>query len=386
MGDLQIHGNQGAVAVADSFNALVADIYDSTTRANGFEPFLKKLCEYTNSATANMSTVNVADGCFIGGWLHGFRQEDIAFYVEHNLIEQDPLAQRVMHSGPGPFVVTRQTIDWEELKGREIYHQWMAPQDMIDAAGSMIGSEGNVLTTLFVQRNSRQGEFGESQLELLNSLIPHLQRAVSLYMRLLEKNVHHQPLTAALDAMATPTILLDARGMVSFANRSAREFVEERDWIGVDDGVLTITDSGLRNKFLRLLVDNTSYAFSGKVDDKSIVHFEVDGERVAFLMQPVDASRGSDAHGGAILFIHRHRQNIDETKVPMVAELFHLSPAEGQVALLLSQGLSVVAIADYTGRKENTVRMQLKSAFAKTGVNTQGQLVSLILTSPVFLS
>ena len=71
MGEIQIYPDQSALSVTDSFNALVADIYDSTTRTNGFEPFLKKLCEYTNSASANMSTVNVTDGCFIGGWLHG---------------------------------------------------------------------------------------------------------------------------------------------------------------------------------------------------------------------------------------------------------------------------------------------------------------------------
>jgi len=385
MGELQIYDNHSTLSVSNSFNALVADIYDSTTRTNGFEPFLKKLCEYTNSASANMSTVNIADGCFIGGWLHGFKQEDIAFYIENNLIDQDPLAQRVMHNVPGSFVVTRDTIDWEVLKQREIYYKWMAPQDMIDAAGSMIGSEGNILTTLFVQRNSQQGLFSHSELELLNSLIPHLQRSVSLYMRLQEKDLRHQPLTAALDAMAIPTILLDARGMVSYANRSAREFMEGRGWLRIDNNVLTINNARLRNRFLKLLVNNTSYASTGKIDDKSIVHFEADGERVAFLMQPVDASRGGDAHGGALLFIHQQKQYIDKTRIPIVAELFHLSPAEAQVALLLSQGMSVAAIAEYTGRKENTVRMQLKSAFAKNGINTQSQLVSLILTSPAFL-
>lgn len=385
MGELQVNNNKNRLCVAESFNSLVADIYDSTTRANGFEPFLKKLCEYTDSASANMSTVNAVEGCFVGGWLHGFKQEDIALYVEENLIEQDPIAQKVMNSGPGRFVLFREALDWEEFKQREIYKKWVVPQDIVDSAGSMISSEGHILTTLFIQRNSRQGQFTDHQLELLNSLIPHLQRAVSLYMRLLEKNVNHQPLTAALDALATPTILLNARGMVSYANRSARDFVEGRGWIAIDDGVITINNAGLRNKFIKYLVDNTSYAFSEQVDSKSIIHVEMDGERVAFLMQPVDESREQGAHGGAMLFIHRHVQNIDESKAPIIAELFHLSPAEAQVALLLSQGMSVGAIVDFSGRTENTIRTHLKSAFAKTGVNTQSQLVSLILTSPVFL-
>ena len=103
-------------------------------------------------------------------------------------------------------------------------------------------------------------------------------------------------------------------------------------------------------------------------------------------MQPLNASVESGGHGGALLFIHQQNDNIDETKTRLIAELFHITPAEAGVGLLLSQGMTIKAIAEFTGRKEETIRSQLKSAFAKTGVNSQSQLVSLILASPVFLT
>ncbi len=66
--------------------------------------------------------------------------------------------------------------------------------------------------------------------------------------------------------------------------------------------------------------------------------------------------------------------------------MFQLTPAESQVSLLLAQGMNVDAIASFTGRKVSTIRAQLKSVYAKTGVKTQGQLISLLLASPVFLT
>lgn len=385
MGDLKITATK-QLLVDDVYNRLVGEIYDSVTRANAFEPFLKLLCEVTASSSANMSTVDTTEGCFVGGWIYGFRREDIELYIEENLISQDPIAQTIMTSAPGRFYTFRETMDWEEFKKREIYRRWVEPQGIIDSAGSMIASERNTLTTLFVQRKCEHGEFTEEHLALLNSLVPHLQRAMSLYHRLLEKDIGNQPLTDAIDALYTPTIILDSRGLVSYANKVAREYIDGRRWLSIKDGVLSSTNTALRNKFISYLMNNNSYNFAGQIEGHGIIHAEVDGERIAFYLQPVNSSTDKDGHGGALLFIHRQGQRLDESKVPAVKELFHISLAEAQIALLLAHGMSVDAIASYTGRKANTVRMQLKSVFAKTGVNTQSQLVSLLLTSPVFLT
>lgn len=370
----------------ERYSELIASIYDSATHPEAFEPFLKKLCQYTESASANLSTVNVRDGCFVGGWVYGFMKEDIALYIEDNLIKQDPIAQKVMSSPPGQFITLRETIDWDLFRQREIYKKWVEPQDILDAAGCMISSEGSILTTLFIQRNSAQGLFTDEHVTILNSLLPHIQRSISLYLRLTDKNLANQTLPNVLDALATPTILLDSRGTVSHVNNSAQAFIEKRGWIGIENSVLALSVKELRNRLNSLLLTNAAYLYTEKGGGQSVVHTQVKGERIAFCIQPVDASPGSGAHGGALLFIHQQHHCIDEKKVPVIAELFHLTQAEARVALLLAQGMNIEAIADYVDRQANTVRKQLKSAFAKTGVNSQSQLVSLLLTSPIFLT
>jgi DNA-binding CsgD family transcriptional regulator len=62
----------------------------------------------------------------------------------------------------------------------------------------------------------------------------------------------------------------------------------------------------------------------------------------------------------------------------MLAQTFGLSPAEAKVASLLAEGKSVEEIARAQAVLENTVRMQLKSVFAKTGTHRQGELIALV--------
>jgi DNA-binding CsgD family transcriptional regulator len=64
--------------------------------------------------------------------------------------------------------------------------------------------------------------------------------------------------------------------------------------------------------------------------------------------------------------------------------LYGLTPAECRVALLLSDGHAPRKIANMVGVTDNTVRSQIKSIFAKTGVKRQVELIRLLLNNLAF--
>ena len=64
--------------------------------------------------------------------------------------------------------------------------------------------------------------------------------------------------------------------------------------------------------------------------------------------------------------------------VEILQALFDLSPAEARVAAMITEGHSVSTISQRLSVKPNTVRVQLKAIFSKTGTNRQGELVSLL--------
>jgi DNA-binding CsgD family transcriptional regulator len=60
---------------------------------------------------------------------------------------------------------------------------------------------------------------------------------------------------------------------------------------------------------------------------------------------------------------------------------FGLSPTEAEVAARLATGDRIEDIADARGVSQETVRVQVKRALAKTEMRSQGQLIGLLARS-----
>jgi DNA-binding CsgD family transcriptional regulator len=73
------------------------------------------------------------------------------------------------------------------------------------------------------------------------------------------------------------------------------------------------------------------------------------------------------------------RREIPSTEV--IQGLFDLTPAEARVARGIAAGKTVDELADEAGLAALTVRNQLKSAFRKTGVSRQADLVGILVGS-----
>jgi DNA-binding CsgD family transcriptional regulator len=59
----------------------------------------------------------------------------------------------------------------------------------------------------------------------------------------------------------------------------------------------------------------------------------------------------------------------------LLHDLYGLTPAETRLSIMLLQGATLSEIAEWASVSLNTVRTQLKSIFAKTGIKRQTDLV-----------
>jgi DNA-binding CsgD family transcriptional regulator len=71
-----------------------------------------------------------------------------------------------------------------------------------------------------------------------------------------------------------------------------------------------------------------------------------------------------------------------KSRSQLLGELFHLTPAESRIAMLLAAGREPSEIAARTRSSYATVRSHLKSIYQKTNVSRQSQLVRLISMLP----
>jgi DNA-binding CsgD family transcriptional regulator len=229
------------------------------------------------------------------------------------------------------------------------------------------------------ERRKDLGPFENAYIEVLNRLRPHLGRAAILSAQLgLERA---KGMTDALDAIGIPAAVLRTNGRLSIGNQHFQELIplvvqDRRDRLFLMD---ESADALLAETLMRL----GSNGPTGR--SRSIpVPAQAGRPPLIFHVFPVcGAARDLFSRGLALLI----GTPIDRTLVPaaeVLQVLFDLTPAEARVARAVAQGKTVDAIALTNGVSRETVRTQLASVLAKTGMSRQAELVALLAGKALF--
>jgi DNA-binding CsgD family transcriptional regulator len=87
---------------------------------------------------------------------------------------------------------------------------------------------------------------------------------------------------------------------------------------------------------------------------------------------------------GAVLFVSDPVEPV-QLSMETICNLYGLTPAEGRLALGLTNGRTMDSLAEEWNVSMHTVRSQLRQIFRKTETSRQSELVKLILTGPAAL-
>ncbi|MGA0599181.1 helix-turn-helix transcriptional regulator [Caulobacter sp. KR2-114] len=88
--------------------------------------------------------------------------------------------------------------------------------------------------------------------------------------------------------------------------------------------------------------------------------------------------RGAREDGRAVVTCVELDAGVSQLQVGDVVELFSLSPAEAEIAILLTRGSSLADVAQHRGVQQETVRGQVKALLRKVGVANQKQLAAVM--------
>ena len=182
-----------------------------------------------------------------------------------------------------------------------------------------------------------------------------------------------------LDCFRIGVILADAGGRVLAANRPAHEILSLKDGLEFNREFLRAAlpqeTSALRN----LIVAGRAPVFLSLSRPAGKRPLSV---LVRHLSQDRDAS--SSEWPVTVVFVSDPDQRL-ELDPTGVKDLYGLTPAEATVASLVGVGQPALDAARRLGVQTNTVRMQLKQVYAKTGARRQSSLVYLIMSGPAHL-
>jgi len=276
----------------------------------------------------------------------------------------------------------------EELHGTQVYQEILEPGGVEFSLGVNLIEDTRSLSYFLALRNKSQRRFDSADCDLMNELIPHLNRAVILQRDIgtidFEKNVAAN----TLDNMAIGVLVVSSLSRILFSNATAQEILQDRDGLSVVDGIIVPSkaNEGRLSAAIDLVISQAwkGSAVSGQavsvVRNKSLVPLQI----------YVSPLLGENTYSGwarkseplAILTI-RDSERPMETRQEVLCKAFGLTASQARLVTLIVGGLSLQRAANNAGITEASARQYLKIAFDKMNVSRQGEMVAKVLSLPL---
>jgi DNA-binding CsgD family transcriptional regulator len=277
---------------------------------------------------------------------------------------------------------SEQLCPFRELSRSEYYNDFLKSLGIDHAAFVLLQRTRHGDAILGIYRSRRQGEFDESALDVLRLLLPHVQRAFNLHLKISDLKARTGGLTAALDMMPTGVVLVGAKGEIVLMNRTASAILARRDG-------LVATPAGLRaqcvseSNHLERLIRQGVAAFAGAgFSPAGLLISRSQQPPLQVLVTPAKNLALDITHAAcAVVFITDPAQK-ERPLQDVLGTFFGLTPAEARVAGMLGGGSSPREIAQRLDVSSNTIKSQLASIYGKTGTSRQAQLVRLLMRLP----
>ncbi|MFT4100863.1 MAG: helix-turn-helix transcriptional regulator [Burkholderiaceae bacterium] len=377
---------------ADSLPAwidpLLAHLYDGVLSPTGFQRFVQTLVDCMDCKSAILFTVHGPTQALKMMWVHGIEDEWLQRYAL-DIGRDDIFVQLLLAPPRRGFLASNLDlppagIDFERSR---FFREWLAPQGVRTAAGTLVLAENDWITQLVVQRSDAQPPFRPIELDWMDRLLSHLQRALRMRQRLGELEHGQSLLAGGLEIPAAPTLLLDEQNLVTYVNQRAAALLAEADSpLRLDRGMLVARERDVHLR-LQFAIGNAIRISRGEdLPLEEVLRLPRSGRAaLSLLISPLRSPPQAPAwpHGAALVYVF-DPERLPSLPADRVRRMFGLTAAEAQLAVALCRGATLDEIAVEREVSSHTIRTQLKSLFGRTGTNRQTELVARLMASPAY--
>lgn len=285
-------------------------------------------------------------------------------------------------------VTLDEIIDAEKWLSGEFFKQYVEPRQVRYILGADIHGEDGREFRLRFTRPPDSADFSATDKALVQALVPHFRRALNLHSRLGQMETEMKLYANVMTSMLVGTVILDEAGLVLRSNSIAQAILAEKDGLAVSQGTLTARYRNEDRELQRLIRQTLETPLGQPAVAEALSLTRPSGRAsLSLLLRPIPLSESADGPNrpSAAVFIRDPERKL-QPSFELVQRLFHFTPAEAKLALLLADGLTLNEAADQMTIRKNTARAHLRSIFSKTGVKRQITLVRLLLNSVASIS
>ena len=283
----------------------------------------------------------------------------------------------MLHAPVGQVLTIGDWIDVDEFRKTIFYNEWTRPQGLEDAANILLDKSTDGISRLSIMKAG--GPVDRKMYRVISYITPHMQRAMNIRQKLQQQNALEMTSARTLDALRAAILLLDVNGLITHANASAQEILNQADVLRSVHGRLVTSDLNA-DRMLRQALAGT--VLGERAMAGISLHLAArDGSHYVGHLVPLTAGRrktfGAGYEACAVLFVSKAA--IDTIVAPdLIRKLFKLTPAELRVFLSIVEVGGVPDVAKSMGVAETTIKTHLARIFTKTGPKRQADLVRLV--------
>jgi len=301
-----------------------------------------------------------------------------SYWVHHN-----PLIRAGLRQPVGKLLSMYDLVPKEDLVRTQIYNEFFAPLRLEQRLGASLINDPSHWAAFGAWRAARKGAFNRSAEELLQIVVPHLQRALSWSFQLSELAVMRKASAEVLDRLQQPSLVVDASCRVLLANQAAEEILADQRSLRRDfEGVLRATKRAETAALHQVVAEAAERSSGYAIYDSKRLRL-TRGEAslpLSVLVVPLPKRQGwfVSHHPAATVFVFDPERLCDPTAETLRQE-FGFTAAEAAVALQILNGRGLKFAAQRLGVSPTTTRTHLTAVFHKTETRRQAELVRVLV-------
>ncbi|MEO5758653.1 MAG: hypothetical protein ABIQ51_17530 [Mesorhizobium sp.] len=347
----------------------------------GFDASLDLLGGLFDIATAILLDFDAARPEISAQATVGLFKGDVLDRYQRDFATLDPAPRAFMALPAGTAMPTYRLLPEETRKPGVFFNEFFRPLGLEECLGGTLASTKGGFAMVGLQRPRDRKAFDDDDIARLEALMPHLARALQLRRGFLELEGAGGAMSEISNRLAAGVVALNEYGRSLFVNAAARKMARAGDGLSIGrGGRLFAANRAANNRLAELENDVRAGGAGGVARAPRAAGKPPYGIMVApfFLDDGVDGSRSRPR--GVMFIIHDPLLKA-QSDARTIGALFGLPKGAAQLVAAIAANEDLQAYADRTGISMNTVRYHLKTAYSRTGVRRQSDLVRLVTTA-----
>lgn len=280
---------------------------------------------------------------------------------------RDPLMERAWRLPRGTLSLVQQIDEDPVLANSDFYRSFLAHNGLRHFMHVLLPQGPGRVAFFCLTRSDSQPPFSSEEIEAVEALMPHLQRALRA-----GSGAHGMTL---FETSPYGLILLDGHGRAICANSLAIDLLDALDGVNLKVDFLHL--AGVRETALI-----ARPGFAARPVAFRIERPRADTPLSALLTAVPDEWRQHEGRDAVALLVLSDPRSTSYPDAAVLMSLYGLTPREASFAQTLVETRGMRPTSNQLGISPETARRHLKSVFEKTRTHSQSELIHLLVRHP----